>query len=577
MAAHGSVRRSQVVTTYGPGALVAVGDESFMVAGIHRWAVQEADAVPERRLEDQLRVHSLYLPPSEGDAFERARGLPVIRFPLMHSCPGCKRLDWHWHLSDGDRNTCNRCDRPLVPSRFVTACDAGHIEDFPYSRWVHGGRAGDGDHRLELTATGKSAALRDIVVKCSCGAARSLEGAFDRKELSQVARCNGRRPWLGDQEDCGAALRTLQRGASNVWFSSVRSALSIPPWSDGVFQLLERHWLMLKTIRDPAMLRNVLQGMGAALTAHGHDIEEIVRAVLARQAEEAGDRGDAANFRRDEYGALLAGREERDQDQQFVATAGPPPDGLGDHFDRVAIVPRLREVRVLVGFTRLHPPSADESEATATLAPLANGETGWLPAIEVKGEGLFLRWDEQALAAWESRDAVRGRVGDLDERHRALAEQRKIKHRRRVTPRLVMIHTFAHVLIDQMSLDAGYPAASLRERLYVDEDMRGLLIYTATSDSAGSLGGVVAQGAPDRLEGLVREAVNRAAWCSADPVCVEATVTGADGLNAAACHACALLPEVSCEERNMLLDRALLVGTPNKPELGYFVQLLEEA
>jgi hypothetical protein len=140
---------------------------------------------------------------------------------------------------------------------------------------------------------------------------------------------------------------------------------------------------------------------------------------------------------------------------------------------------------------------------------------------------------------------------------------------------LVLIHTFAHVLIDQMSLDAGYPAASLRERLYVDDDMRGLLIYTATSDSAGSLGGIVAQGAPDRLASLVREAVNRAAWCSADPVCIEATATGADGLNMAACHACTLLPEVSCEERNMLLDRALLVGTPRATQLGYFVDLLE--
>ena len=209
------------------------------------------------------------------------------------------------------------------------------------------------------------------------------------------------------------------------------------------------------------------------------------------------------------------------------------------------------------------------------MAPLARGETAWLPAIEVKGEGLFLRWDEQSLAAWEASPTVRQRLRALAERHRALAEHRGAKQPRPVTPRLVLIHTFAHVLIDQMSLDAGYPAASLRERLYVDDDMRGLLIYTATSDSAGSLGGIVAQGAPDRLASLVREAVNRAAWCSADPVCIEATATGADGLNMAACHACTLLPEVSCEERNMLLDRALIVGTPTEPQLGYFVALLE--
>jgi hypothetical protein len=471
---------------------------------------------------------------------------------------------------------CNKCERPLVPSRFVTACDAGHVEDFPYSRWVHEGSQGDGEHHLELTASGKSAALRDIRISCSCGAKRTLEGAFDRRDLSHIARCSGRRPWLGDQEECGAGLRTLQRGASNVWFSSVRSALSIPPWSDGVFQLLERHWLMLRTVDDEAMLRNFLKGMGASLTAHGHDINEIVRAVFARQAEEKGDADGATNLRRDEYGALLAGRAERDQDQQFVAASGPAPPGLDGYFDRTAVVSRLREVRVLVGFTRLHPPPGEETETATSLAPLGKGESTWRPAIEVKGEGLFLRWDEQRLAAWEADPRIRRRVAELDERDRRLAEQRTAKNRRLITPRLVLIHTFAHVLIDQMSLDAGYPSASLRERLYVDEDMRGLLIYTATTDSGGSLGGVVAQGVPERLTGLIREGVKRAAWCSADPVCIEATATGADGLNMAACHACALLPEVSCEERNKLLDRALLIGTPEEPSLGYFHEMLAE-
>jgi hypothetical protein len=137
----------------------------------------------------------------------------------------------------------------------------------------------------------------------------------------------------------------------------------------------------------------------------------------------------------------------------------------------------------------------------------------------------------------------------------------------------VLIHAFAHTLIEQMALDGGYPSASLRERIYATGDMAGLLIYTATSDAAGSLGGIVAQGKPENLEDLVRGAIARVGWCSADPVCIETPFTGADGLNRAACHACLLLAETSCEEMNVLLDRALLVGTPEHPELGYFVSL----
>jgi hypothetical protein len=569
----GSVRRSQVVTTYGPGALIAVDDGSFMVAGIDRWDVVDADAVPERRLEQQLHVHALYLPPSETESFRSTRGLPVIRFPSMHSCAECRRLDWFWKLSADDRNLCARCERPLVPSRFVVACPRGHIDDFPYSRWVHEGRAPDGDHRLELTTRGASASLRDILITCSCGARRTLDGAFDRRAIAEVTRCQGRRPWLGDQEECGDGVRTLQRGASNVWFSLVRSALSIPPWSDGVFQLLERYWLMLKSVTDPEMLRNILTGMGAALTAHGYDIDELVRAVLARQAEEAGEVPVESKTKSQEYDALLAGRAESDQNQQFVAEPFDPPSELASVIEHVVSVPRLREVRALVGFTRLQPSSPDSDDASRE-APLSRGDIPWLPAIEVRGEGVFLVLDSERLLKWEQKPDVQARCATLSRNNELRAAERHLPDPRPVAPRFVLVHTLAHALIDQMSLDAGYPAASLRERLYVSGEMAGLLIYTATSDSAGSLGGLIAQTRPDRLAALVLEALGRAAWCSADPVCIESTGSGADGLNLAACHACCLLPETSCEERNTLLDRGLLIGTPEHPDLGYLSELV---
>ena len=136
-----------------------------------------------------------------------------------------------------------------------------------------------------------------------------------------------------------------------------------------------------------------------------------------------------------------------------------------------------------------------------------------------------------------------------------------------------MIHTLAHVLMDQWSLDSGYPTASLRERLFVSDRMAGLMIYTATSDSAGSLGGVVGQASPNLLDGSLRDAMERAGWCSNDPVCSETEAQGAESLNLAACHSCVLLPEVSCEEMNQLLDRVLLIGTPIERDIGFFVDL----
>jgi hypothetical protein len=139
---------------------------------------------------------------------------------------------------------------------------------------------------------------------------------------------------------------------------------------------------------------------------------------------------------------------------------------------------------------------------------------------------------------------------------------------------MVLLHTLAHVLINEWSLEAGYPAAALRERLYAADGMAGVLVYTATSDSAGSLGGLVAQGEPDHLDRTIRSAVHRAEWCSSDPLCVESEASGTGGTNLAACHACVMLPETSCEHNNILLDRALLVGTPEDPHSGFFVDAL---
>jgi hypothetical protein len=275
-----------------------------------------------------------------------------------------------------------------------------------------------------------------------------------------------------------------------------------------------------------------------------------------------------SGIRQEEYEALSRGRVETPSRQDFVCEpVGITDTTLTRWFRRVMSVTRLREVRALESFTRVLPPGpADGPERRAALC---ESDIGWLPAIEVQGEGVFLAVDQDRLARWETDPAVVQRVRPIHDRYRARFAALKKDPDREVTPRLVLLHTLAHLLILQWSLDCGYPTAALRERIYAGPTMAGILIYTATTDSAGSLGGVVGLSEPKRLQRAMAEMAERSAWCSSDPLCSESTAAGVDSLNLAACHACTLLPEVSCEEMNVLLDRATVVDTPGAPPIGF--------
>ena len=563
----GEVRRSQLITTYGVGSIVAVEDEAVMVAGIDRWRV-DGPNMHEPRLEHELRVQGFVLPP----ATERGEDIPVVRFPEMHSCPECRTLAPHRHFTTFAGRECNACGSTLVPSRFVVACDKGHIDDFPYFRWVHAGSLPktEAHHGLRLEAGGATASLADIRITCECGESKTMEGTFGRRALSGVAKCTGRRPWLGGpSEDCGEIPRTLQRGASSVWFPVVRSALSIPPWSEGAFAVLNRHWAVLRHVEESGIV-GVINGLQLPERT-GYSADELLEAVRLRKHREAAPAEEP--LRPQEYDALMRGRPDDGSESDFVCDPADLDSSLKETFGQVMVAKRLREVRVLESFTRIFPPSpADRPERRA---PIFDSHPGWLPAIEVRGEGVFLKLDDELVHKWEISREVKDRAEKINRNYVKRARDVGSSPDREITPRLVGVHTLAHVLINQWSLDSGYPAASLRERLYVDERMAALLIYTATSDSAGSLGGVAAQARSTVLAFSTREALRRTAWCSADPLCVEAEAAGVDSLNLAACHACVLLPEVSCEESNMLLDRALLVGTPEDKRVGLLSHLLE--
>jgi hypothetical protein len=301
----------------------------------------------------------------------------------------------------------------------------------------------------------------------------------------------------------------------------------------------------------------------------GCTVDELITIAEVRKRREAGEDAGDSNLRSEEYEALVRGREETTQDTDFATRAAELPGTLAPYLTQVQLVTRLREVRVLDGFSRIYPPHGGDGEQGNVVALRSEG-VDWLPGIEVRGEGLFFRLDPDAVKVWEQRDPVNARAALIADRDRKLHEEWGTSQPRPITPRFLLAHVLAHAIINQLALDAGYPAASLRERLFVDTDECAMLIYTATSDSAGSLGGIISRGTGPLLEALIKSAVRGFEWCSADPVCIESEAGGVDALNLAACHCCALLPETSCEEMNSFLDRGLLVGIPDDPGVGYF-------
>lgn len=308
----------------------------------------------------------------------------------------------------------------------------------------------------------------------------------------------------------------------------------------------------------------------------------LVDALRAAFSGESGQRdaagpaaeGEEASYRQQEYSVfsrdLQIGYPKTDLDIRGadVSEYGPL---VSNAFCRVALLHKLRETRAFEGFSRIYASGLTRGEQRQLFV---DSPKRWLPAIVVRGEGIFLQFAESRLQQWMDRVGVDldGRLALIRKNLDALASRRH-EEARAVSPRFVLLHTFAHLLINQLVQDCGYGSASLRERIYSadgERPMAGVLIYTAAGDSEGTMGGLVRMGQPDRLEAVIRRALEKARWCSTDPVCIESRGQGPDNCNLAACHSCALLPETSCEEQNRLLDRGVVIGTIENPHIGFF-------
>jgi len=367
----------------------------------------------------------------------------------------------------------------------------------------------------------------------------------------------------------------VQRGASNLYFSAVESALDIPPWSDALQKKIGARWSLLEQAPDE-MSRRLLIRATRLPELTGRSEDDLASAIDDRITRL---RSPHRNLRWEEYQQFVQHTQPFGENTEFEIHPTPAPPELAPWLHAVTRATRLREVRALRGFTRVFPPNAGDD---SRLAKLSLNRQRWLPAVENRGEGIFIQLRSDAVNDWEENQAVVERVSAI-----RTAYQRRWHERGRtgsapkeITPRLLLVHSLAHALIRQVSLTCGYSSASIRERLFADStsswDMAGLLVFTSSPDADGTLGGLVRQGESSNIVRLFEETLSSMMWCSSDPLCIEGVHTRSEPANGAACHACLLASETSCEEFNAFLDRALLVGTPDQPELGFFRDYLGE-
>lgn len=612
----GELRPSQILTTFGIGSIIDLPNLSVMVMGLEDWPLKDTVEIGEERLLASVKevlghqVQAMRSAPVVPDTYQVSQfdasalvGVPVAPFPRWMVCPYCRRLAplssnlfklETPYRTDQIRYVHANCSKPgksptVIPARFIVACPNGHLDDFPWREFVHRGptQCKGGLKLFELTATGEAAGIE---VRCegeNCGATRRMSDAF-KMDLQALPVCRGRRPHLRDHEEGGCKqlngqdmpVEPMLQGASNSWFPILLSALAIPQASTKLGQLVDDHWTVLEKVQSEQNIELLQQVTPQLRDFSEYTSTQIWEAVQAKKAKSAGEvDGEPADLKTPEWNVFIDPAS-AEKGRDFQLRIVQPPKKYAKYFEKVVLAERLREVRALVGFTRIESPSDYDNPAAFPpnqRARISRTQPTWVPASEIRGEGLFFQFKETLIGKWCEK--VKNHNGTFLEAHQRWRIARGLEPPQEFYPgvRFVLLHSFAHALIRQLAVECGYTTASLRERIYSRNpgedkpEMAGVLIYTAAPDSEGTLGGLVSLGEPVTLERHLDQALDAMRLCASDPLCAEHHPYR-DGmtLHAASCHACLFAPETSCERGNKYLDRAVLVPTVERTDLAFF-------
>jgi hypothetical protein len=582
------LRLSETLSPFGVGSIIDVRGESLIAPDTSWWDRKAAPEIICDRLVAKLGGGVLRQAPTHaGRGGSNTPSLLYWRFPAWRFCERCGKLSQLTRSDKGKfRNVCD-CGGALVPMRYVAVCETGsHIQDIPWFMWAHRGNdAGVTDEvrfcraykelRFERSST-HGEGLSSLRVVCGkCKRSRPLSELVTKDALLRDGvRCSGRQPWEPEDsvtQPCESHLVGVQRGATGNYIAERVSALDIPEEKSRSQEIVEKvraHDLYQRLVDDNGGPRSE-QIAGWIAEELGASAEAVLAVAFAADADSESSMLDLKDGEWAAFVKKLEGGKDR-AIGDFVVDGWAREDlsfgpiELRSVLAGVGQVRRVREVRALKGFQR-HSAQADFIRADLDHDPKHRPV---YPSLELFGEGIFLRFDEQVLSEWESDPAVRARAGILIERR----AQTEWAHRLDVPePRFIALHTIAHLLVRRLAFASGYSSASLQERIYAASDRgdktAGVLIYTAAGDAQGTLGGLVRLGNPSHLMPLLVAALDDADVCSNDPVCIESDRQGSSQLNLSACHGCALVSETSCETGNRLLDRQLVLGGSEVPGL----------
>jgi hypothetical protein len=613
----GGIRPSQLMHTFGVGAMVDLPNFSVIVSGLDEWKTDYSAEIAEERLLRAVRsetalgmekVTSLRAAPwleETKNPFEQWAwtGVPVLPFPRWMRCTACNLLTtidggllelsqnpWRPDQTRYLHKSCAKTrGKPptAVPARFVVACPESHIDEFPWLEFAHnqtGGTCPKGSPHLIAKDIGQGTRSTDMIISCSaCGSDTYMNLAFGEQAAAMLPQCRGRHAHIRrfDPDGCTHQVRPLLLGASNAWFAATRSVLSIPSSSDALDQALDESWPKLNDPATPVeslgVLKVVINMVPELKRLAPFDPEAVWAAIEARRSAVADSEGET-DLLLPEWKVFV---ESTNLANTRDFRLGPPTNPPGFAAVTVVAAERLREVIALCGFTRIDGPDsgvASDMEGPVPYAPMSRHPTDWLPAAEVRGEGIFVRIDESTLKDWVAKVAGGPQLEALRSAHQEWRRRRGHADVNFGWPgeRYVLLHSLSHVLINTLALECGYSASSIRERIYAREDMgdspamAGFLLYTAAPDSEGTLGGLVALAEPDEFARILSTALNASRLCSSDPMCASHQPDEADPvLHSAACHGCLFLPETSCERGNRYLDRNTLIETLAGMNISY--------
>lgn len=620
-----SVRASQAVLQYGVGAMVDFPDQTLMTAAPEFWSGQ-IQKIHDERLEKALQVDYFGMPGNMGE-LKYDEGISYVRFPEWYFCPICKtfkpiskwidtyrKKGYQKHVEKDpymvSHMRCPNCHQDLIVARIITVCGKGHIDDFPWVKWVHCQNYGVhkeicNSPELEFwTSNSSSEGLDAIEVKCkSCGARASLRSAMETDIFEKLDdttngkynfKCTGRHPWKHSREACGEYPKAFLRGSSSVYFPVIESSLVIPPYSNLLNTRIEESVAYSKfketlaiTLRMPGLdtgtkeqiklsiLNEAVREIALQICANEQEVREVLkRKWFSTEMESYSTL--STQYRAEEYEALRGkvktsleshgdfvweGTDIRQYDIPFVSN--------------ISLIHKIREVQALTGYTRIKPnEKSEDGLSTDNVVSIKNNDDNWYPAYQVRGEGIFLEFDQDSIDSWLiENEFVQRRVEIINTKYRESFFGKSSS--RQLTGKFLILHTISHLLIKQLSFECGYSISSVKERIYCSEEsegkrMAGILIYTASGDSEGTLGGLVRQGRQDTLPSIFKKAIESATTCSNDPVCSLSQGQGRDSLNLAACYSCTLIPETSCEVFNIFLDRGVVVGTFENRQSGLY-------